>query len=80
MLGDILYRVDREPRTGPWYGVRYTKTTFGIFECFPDEAARDRHLTGEGARVLMERSNILLAAPARIDKLDVLTSKESFAH
>ena len=26
----------------------------------------------------MERSNELLAAPARIDKLDVLVSKEAF--
>ena len=39
----------REPRTGPWYGMRYTRTTFGIFEAFADEAGRRAHLTGRGA-------------------------------
>ena len=80
LLHDILYHVDREPRTGPWYGVRYTKRTFGIFEAFPNEQARDRHLAGKGARILIERSGALLAKPARIDTLDVLMSKEIFVH
>ena len=65
--------------TGPWYGVRYTNSTFGIFEAFPDEASRQAHLNGEGARILVERASVLLAAPARIDKLDVLMSKQAFA-
>lgn len=80
LLADILYHVDREPRTGPWYGVRYTKRTFGIFEAFPDERARDRHLAGKGAEALIARSSALLAKPARIDTLDVLMSKEVFVH
>ena len=79
LLQDILAGVDREPGTGPWYGVRYTHSTFGIFETFPDEAAREAHLTGDGARILTERSNTVLSSPARIDKLDVLLSKEVFA-
>ncbi len=78
LLREILACVEREPATGPWYGVRYTHSTFGIFEAFPDEAGRQAHLNGQGARRLMERSNELLAAPARIDKLDVLMSKEAF--
>ena len=78
LLREILACVEREPATGPWYGVRYTHSTFGIFEAFPDDAGRQAHLTGQGARILMERSNELLAAPARIDKLDVLVSKEAF--
>jgi short-subunit dehydrogenase/quinol monooxygenase YgiN len=79
LLTDILACVGREPRTGPWYGVRYTRTTFGIFEAFPDDEARQAHLGGRGAALLMERSNDLLARPARIDKLDILVSKELFA-
>ncbi len=80
LLNDILYHVDREPGTGPWYGLRYSKRTFGIFEAFSDEQARDRHLSGSGAKVLIERSGDLLAKPARIDTLDVLMSKEVFVH
>ncbi len=79
LLHDILACVEREPGTGPWYGVRYTHSTFGIFEAFPDEAARQAHLNGRGAEILMERSNAVLAQAARIDKLDVLMSKEVFA-
>ena len=75
LLRDILACVDREPGTGPWYGVRYTQSIFGIFETFPDEAAREAHLNGRGARILADRSNAVLAAPARIDKLDVMMSK-----
>ena len=78
LLRDILACVEREPGTGPWYGVRYTRTTFGVFEAFADEAARQAHLDGQGARILMERSNALLAQAARLDKLDVLMSKEEF--
>ena len=79
LLRDVFARVAGEPGTGPWYGVRYTHSTFGIFEAFPDEASRQAHLRGEGARILMERANALLAAPARIDQLDVLMSKQAFA-
>lgn len=79
LLFDILSCVEREPGTGPWYGVRYTHSTFGIFESFPDEASRRAHLEGEGARLLIEQSNALLAAPARIDLLDVLMSKDVVA-
>ena len=59
--------------------MRYTHSTFGIFEAFLDEAARQAHLNGRGAEILMERSNAVLAQAARIDKLDVLMSKEVFA-
>ncbi|MCJ2107028.1 SDR family oxidoreductase [Methylobacterium sp. E-041] len=76
LLRDILACVVREPATSPWYGVRLSHSTFGIFEAFPDEAGREAHLTGEGAAILMKRSNALLAEPARIDKLDVLMSKQ----
>ena len=75
LLRDILTCVRRERATAPWYGVRLSHSTFGIFEAFPDEAGREAHLTGEGAEILMKRSNALLKAPARLDKLDVLLSK-----
>ena len=79
LLHDILACVEREPRTGPWYGVRHTSSTFGIFEAFPDEAARQAHLDGEGAAILKARSNAVLASPARIDKLDIVVSKGGLA-
>ena len=75
LLQAILDEVRREPDTRPWFGVRRTNSTFEIFETFPNDAARESHLTGKGAALLMARSNAVLASPARIDRLDVLLSK-----
>lgn len=81
MLKDIFACVLGEPATGPWYGVRYSKTTFGIFEVFPDIAGRDAHVAGGGGDIFrdLERMNDILAAPAHVYRLDVLLNKKVFA-
>jgi quinol monooxygenase YgiN len=75
LLMDILACVEREPATRPWFGVRLSRSVFGIFETFPNEAGRKAHLSGKGAKILMQRSNALLARPAEIDRVDVLANK-----
>ena len=75
LLEDIRACAEQEPATTSWIGVRMTDTVFGIVDTFPDEAGREAHLNGKGAAILMERQDDLLVKPARIDKLDVLTSK-----
>jgi transposase len=40
-LRDIPAGVEKEPGTGPWFGCRFSDTTFRIFEAFPDTAARN---------------------------------------
>lgn len=47
-LRDILAGVEQEPSTGPWFGCRFSGTTFGIFEAFPDTAARNAYDIGPG--------------------------------
>lgn len=81
MLADILACVQKEPATGPWYGVRYSPTTFGIFEAFPNLAGRQAHIDGKGGDIFrdIERMNTLLVYPAHVCKVDVLMSKEQFA-
>ena len=78
MLRDILTCVEDEPATGPWYGVRYSETTFGIFETFPSIAGRQAHVGGGGGDIFrdLERMNAVLASPAHVRKLDVLLSKQ----
>ena len=80
MLRDILACVEGEPATGPWYGVRYSETTFGIFETFPSIAGRQAHVDGGGGDIFrdLERMNAILAAPAHVRKVDVLLSKQVF--
>ena len=80
MLRDILACVEDEPATGPWYGVRYSETTFGIFEAFPTIAGRQAHVDGGGGDIFrdLERMNAILASPAHVRKMDVLLSKQVF--
>lgn len=64
-----------EPGTIRWYAFKIGPDTFGIFDTFADEAARDAHLTGEIAKALIANAGSLLAVPPKIEKLDILAAK-----
>jgi quinol monooxygenase YgiN len=76
-LRDINTGVDQEPMTGPWFALRYSKTTFCIFEAFPDVAGRNAHNDGPGGHNFrrFELLHDMLAYPAQIQRLDVLHGK-----
>ena len=78
-LRDILAGVEQEPGTGPWFGCRFSDTTFGIFEAFPDSAARNAHDDGPGGRNFLRSSDLddMLAYPAHLYRLDVMFGKFS---
>ena len=65
----------REPGTTTWYAVKLGPSTFGIFDTFPDESAREAHLTGEIAKALFGPAKVLLAKDPEIHKLKILASK-----
>jgi quinol monooxygenase YgiN len=76
-LRDINDGVDQEPGTGPWFGLRFSKTSFCIFEAFPDANARHDHDNGPGGRNFLrsELLNDMLQFPAQLYRLDVLHGK-----
>ena len=76
-LRDINNGVNQEPGTGPWFGLRYSKTTFCIFEAFPDAQRRHDHDDGPGGRNFLraELLNDMLAYPAQLYRLDVMHGK-----
>jgi len=78
-LRDILAGVEQEPGTGPWFGCRFSDTTFGIFEAFPDSAARNAHDGGPGGRNFLRSADLddMLAYPAHLYRLDVMFGKYS---
>jgi quinol monooxygenase YgiN len=78
-LRDILAGVQQEPGTGPWFGCRFSDTTFGIFEAFPDTAARNAHDVGPGGRNFLRSAELdeMLAYPAHLYRLDVMFGKFS---
>jgi quinol monooxygenase YgiN len=67
--------VQQEPGTAAWFALRLGPRRYGIFDAFPDEAARQAHLSGRVAAALMEQAVELLAKPPIIEKVDVLAAK-----
>ena len=75
LITDIRSRVEAEADTRQWFASRRSKRVFEIFETFPNESGRRRHLGGDGAAELVARSDELLKRPARVSRLDVLETK-----
>ena len=74
-LNGGLDLVNDEPLTRTWYAVKFDASTFGIFDTFDGEEGRDAHLNGKVAEALMANADALLAAPPKIEKIDVLAAK-----
>lgn len=74
-LASALPLAQAEAGTIVWFALRFSKSEFGIFDAFPDEAGRDAHLGGPIAAALMAKAGELLSEPPRIEKVDVLAAK-----
>jgi quinol monooxygenase YgiN len=74
-LQSALPAVRAEGRTTAWFGIRFGRSEYGIFDVFPDDAAREAHLKGAVAAGLMQRSSSLFTQPPQISKLDVIAEK-----
>ena len=70
-----LALVQEEPDTTAWFAIRMARSTFGIFDAFPDEAGRQAHLAGKVAAALMAKAPDLFSQPPVIEKVDVLAAK-----
>ena len=70
-----LEMVQREPGTSLWFGLRLSATTFGIFDTFANEAARQAHLSGEVAKALMAKAPDLFVQSPSIEKAEILAAK-----
>jgi quinol monooxygenase YgiN len=70
-----LALANAEPATTAWFALQFDRSTFGIFDAFPDEAGRKAHLNGPIAAALMAKASDLLAAPPVIENVDVLAAK-----
>ncbi|HBD7060333.1 TPA: antibiotic biosynthesis monooxygenase [Legionella pneumophila] len=67
--------VQNEPETITWYAIRIAESSFGIFDTFPNDAARNTHLSGQLAAALMSKAEELLATPPSIEKIEVIAAK-----
>ena len=74
-LNSGLALVREEPATVAWFAMRMGRSTFGIFDAFPDLSGRQAHLTGKVAAALKQKAADLFAQPPVIEKVDVLAAK-----
>jgi hypothetical protein len=63
----------------PGFGCRFSDTTFGIFEAFPDTAARNAHDIGPGGSNFLRSKDLddMLLYPAHLYRLDSMFGKFS---
>ncbi|MFC9326780.1 putative quinol monooxygenase [Kitasatospora sp. NPDC057015] len=69
--------VEEEAGTRVWYAFQVDGATFGIFDAFADEPARQAHLSGRIPAALATVGDDLLAAAPDIRLVDVLAVKGS---
>jgi quinol monooxygenase YgiN len=78
-LGEFLRAalpiVQEETATTVWFALQFGRSSFGIFDAFPDDEGRRAHLAGRVAAALGARAADLLSAPPVIEKVDTLASK-----
>jgi len=74
-LNGGLDLVNDEPETTVWFALKFSDSTFGIFDAFEGEPGRDAHLNGKVAAALMAKAEELFAVPPKIEKVDVLAAK-----
>ena len=74
-LKGALPAAETEPGTTSWFALRLGPTTFCIYDSFPDDAARQKHLSGPIAAALTAKAPSLLAKPPSIERVDVLAAK-----
>jgi quinol monooxygenase YgiN len=65
----------QEEGTVTWYAFRLDDTTYGIFDTFESEEAREAHVNGQIPAALQAVASDLLADEADIKPIDVLAVK-----
>lgn len=75
LLTGALALAEAEGGTVTWFAFRLGPTTFGIFDAFATEEARQAHLEGEIAQALLGQGARLLAEAPDIQPVDVLAVK-----
>ncbi len=70
-----LQLANQETTTPLWFALKFSPSTFAIFDAFENESGRDKHLTGPIAKALMAQAPNLLATPPVIERLDIVGAK-----
>ncbi|CQD22793.1 hypothetical protein BN1232_05741 [Mycobacterium lentiflavum] len=67
--------VEQEQGTQAWFALQLDKSTFGIFDVFPNDDARRTHLSGGVGQALAAQGGELFSAEPSIQNINVLAYK-----
>jgi quinol monooxygenase YgiN len=74
-LESALPLAEAELGTVAWFAVQIDDNTYGIFDVFETEEARQTHINGPIAAALLSKADELLAEPPSIKPINVLAGK-----
>ncbi|HRH42210.1 MAG TPA: antibiotic biosynthesis monooxygenase [Pyrinomonadaceae bacterium] len=74
-LDNGLGLVNEEPLTVDWYALKFSESSFGIFDTFEHDQGVEAHLNGKVAEALMARADELFAEPPKIERIEILAAK-----
>ncbi|WP_439658636.1 putative quinol monooxygenase [Lentzea sp. HUAS TT2] len=66
--------VMEEPGTVAWFAIQFGPSTFGVYDVFPDDEARDAHLAGGVGQALGPNTGVLFSEP-QVEKIDIIAHK-----
>lgn len=67
--------VEQEEGTRAWFALKFDASTFGIFDVFPDDGARQTHLSGGVGQALAAQGADLFSVDPNVENVDVLAYK-----
>lgn len=71
--------IEQEPGTTTFYALKIGPRTYGTFDTFTDEAARDAHVNGAVPKALLAKVDELFTHPPEIIQTTILGAKASGA-
>lgn len=74
-LQSALSFVDGNSRPSAWYGLRFGRSEYGIFDVFESEEERHAYLDGPVTKKMMENAAVLLNEPPEIMEVEILAEK-----
>jgi len=73
LLTAAVDAVNKEAGTVAWFALRFDQTRFGVFDAFPDDDARQAHLSANLGAV-EAIADLLIDAPT-VEPVDLLATK-----
>ena len=70
-----LELANQEASTPIWFALRFSPSSFGVFDAFETDAGRQAHLNGPIAQALRAKADELFVRQPSIEAIDVLGLK-----